>query len=142
MTKIAIKLLPLCFLVTALTGCGGSTDWRPVADQICKKYAERLQILQSVKDKLAAADQLDRLVQWRNEYEALNDQLTATVLRLRDSGGTLDFQKFDELKKQWAQIDESMIVELKRLNRMNGVGPDYDKSLGEFTRTVFNNPFR
>ena len=64
------------------------------------------------------------------------------MLRLRDSGGSLDYGKFDEFKKRWAKIDEPMTEELKRLSRMNGVGPDYDKQLGEFNRVLFYNPFR
>jgi hypothetical protein len=57
------------------------TGWKPVAEQICKKYEERLRILQGVKDKSEAAVQLDRIIQWRKDYEKLNDQLTDTVLR-------------------------------------------------------------
>lgn len=142
MFKNGIRNLALLVLVAVLTGCSGNTNWQPVADQICQKYEERVRILQGVKDRSDAAEQVDRIVKWQREYEALNDQLVKTVFRLRDRGGSLDFQKFDILKKQWAQIDESVLLELKRLNRMNGIGPDYDQALGEFTRTLFNNPFR
>jgi hypothetical protein len=142
MDRIAIKASLFIVLAAAMTGCGGSTNWKPVAEQICKKYEERLRILQGVKDKSEAAGQLDRIIQWRKDYEKLNDQLSDTVLQLRNSGGTLDFQEFDKLKMEWAKVDDAVIVELRRLNGMNGVGPDYDKSLGEFTRTTFSNPFR
>lgn len=129
-------------LIVTLAGCSGGTDWRPVADQVCKKYGERLQILKRVGNKLDAAEQQSRIKQNANEYEELNDKLLAAMLRLRDSGGSLDYQRLDEFKKQWATTHELVIVELRRLNSMNGAGPDYDLSLGEFTRIGYNNPFR
>jgi hypothetical protein len=140
--KIRNSLFMFLAIMIGIAGCGGSIDWEPVSDEICHDYAEHLEILKSVRDESDALAHEAKFEQWKKKYEGLDARLTATVLRLRDSGGSLDFQKFDELKRRWAKIDEAVLTEVARLQSMNGMGPDYDQTLGKFHRTVFSNPFR
>lgn len=134
---ILLLLLPVFAL-----GCTSNTNWEPIADRICTKYAERVTLMQQVQGKADGARVLPESDRWQAEYEKLTDELSNAILALRGNGGALDIAKFDALKKRWSEIDASVKEEMLRLNRMNGVGPDHDANLGKITRTNFTNPFR
>ena len=42
MANIRFLPLSLVMLAAVFPGCTGSTDWKPVSDQILKKYEDRL----------------------------------------------------------------------------------------------------
>lgn len=137
--KSGILALPF-FLFTI--GCSGSTNWEPIAESVCEKYAERVTILTSVQTREDAKAKVALIESWQSEYDRLNDKLLNTILNLRNSGGDLNIGKFDQLKKRWAETDEKVKEQLQRLGKMNGVGPDYDPDLGKIMGPTFSNPFR
>ncbi len=127
---------------TFMIGCSSGTNWEPIAESICEKYAERVAIMESVQTREDARAKVATMENWQKEYERLNDRLTNTVLNLRNSGGSLNIGKFDTLRKRWAEIDAKVSEQMARLGKMHGVGEAYDPNLGKITRTSFSNPFR
>lgn len=128
----------LLVLISAL-GCSSGTQWEPMAENVCKKYEERVAITSNVQTRVDAKSVVSSYERWHSEYEKLVDQYQYT---LRHYKGTMDFAKFDTFRKRWAQLDVTVNEERSRLGKMHGVGPEYDPDLGKMTRTSFTNPFR
>ncbi len=137
--QVPQKLIFILLVLIAAFGCRGGTKWEPIAESVCNKYEDRLAMMKNVQAKEDAKSVVSSYERWHSEYEELVDKFQET---LRKYQGKMDFPKFDTFKKRWAQLDVLANEERSRLDKMHGIGPEYDPELGKMTRTSFTNPFR
>ena len=137
--QIPQKLAFVLLVLISAFGCSSGTKWEPSAESLCRKYEDRLAITKNVQSKEDAKGVVSSYERWHSEYEALVDQFHET---LRQYKGELDFPKYDTFRKRWAQLDLIVNEERSRLQKMHGIGPEYDRDVGTMTRTSFTNPFR
>ena len=133
------SLCGLLFFFSMSIGCAGSTQWEPIAENVCQKYQERIALLQSIQSRSDAKDKVALNERWQSEYERLVDQFANALLKHQ---GEMDFVKYNEFRNRWAQMNLSVNQEKERLDSLKDVGTGYDTDLLLITRTSFTNPFR
>ena len=133
------KLTFVSLILISAFGCSGGTNWEPIAESVCKKYEQRIAITKNVQAKEDANSVVASYERWHSEYENLVDRFHETLGQYK---GEMDFPKYDTFRKRWAKLDVIVNEERSRLNKMHGIGPEYDPELGKMTRTSFTNPFR